>query len=102
MRGLPDSFYRSSIANFANFEFRHAFLIFDRIYLQPILFTDVAAFQAMNSGGQVTNWTTALSVGTGLRIVPTGLTDLLFRMDAARLLLPTTGWLVQFGISQYF
>lgn len=102
VRGLPDSFYRSSIANFLNIEFRHAFQIFNRIYLQPMLFTDVAAFQAMNSGGQVTDWTTALSAGTGLRIVPTGLTDLLFRMDAAWLLLPTRGWLVQFGISQYF
>jgi hypothetical protein len=102
VRGLPDSFYRSSLASFGNIEFRHAFRIFDRVYLQPILFTDVAAFQAMDSGGQGTEWTPALSAGTGLRIVPTQLTDLLFRLDAARLLLPTTAWLVQFAISQYF
>ncbi len=102
VRGLPDSFYRSAIANFANIEFRHAFRLLSRIYIQPVLFTDVAVFQAMDSRGQVTDWTTALSAGTGLRIVPTGLTDLLFRMDAARLLLPSTSWLVQFGISQYF
>ncbi len=102
VRGLPDSFYRNATSAYANLELRHSFSLFPRLYVQPTLFVDSGVFQPMDSTGQTLNWTTALSTGFGLRLVPTGFTNLLLRLDGARLHLPNQGWLFQFGITQYF
>lgn len=102
VRGLPDSLYRCSFVNYGNFELRHSIGIAPRLFLQPTLFADAAVFQPMNSGGSVESWVQAISTGAGLRIVPTGLTQLLARLDVAKLHLPNDAWMVQFGITQYF
>lgn len=102
VRGLPDSLYRCSFVNYGNFELRHSIGIAPRWFLQPTLFADTAVFQPMNSDGSVGSWVQALSTGAGVRLVPTGLTQLLARLDVAKLHLPNDTWLVQFGITQYF
>lgn len=102
VRGLPDSFYRNATSGYANLELRHSFGLFPRFYVQPTLFVDSGVFQPMNSTGQTSDWKAAVSTGFGLRLVPTGFTNLLLRLDGGRLHLPTQGWFYQVGISQYF
>lgn len=102
VRGLPDSFYRNATSAYANLELRHSLGILPRFYVQPTLFVDTGVFQPMDSTGQTLDWKPALSTGFGLRLVPTGFTNLLLRLDGARLHLPTQGWLFQVGITQYF
>jgi hypothetical protein len=102
VRGLPDSLYRCSLVSYANLELRHSIRLFNRNFLQPTVFTDVASFLPMNSIGQTTSWTQAWSTGVGLRFIPASLTHLILRLDVSRLHLPTQTWLAQFGISQYF
>jgi len=102
VRGLSDSLYRSNAVGYANLEIRHAFKLRERLYLQPIGFVDVARFQPMNKDGESQAWENAISTGIGVRIVPTALTNFLFRADLARLHTPSDEWLLLVGITQYF
>jgi len=102
VRGLPDSFYRNATSAYANLELRHSLRLFTRFHAQPTLFVDSAVFQPMDSTGHIVDWKAALNTGVGVRLVPTGFTNLLLRMDASRLHLPTQGWFFQVGITQFF
>ena len=102
VRGLSDSFYRTSAAAYLNTELRYAISVANKFFLQPIIFADAGAFEPMNLNGQRTEWLDAFSTGIGMRLVPTGWTNFLFRADASRIHRPTEEWLVQVGINQYF
>ena len=102
VRGLDDSLYRTSALGYINLEARHSIKAWEKIYIQPTLFLDAARFRPMDSNGNNQAWTNALSTGVGLRIIPTGYTNLLFRADLARLHTPSDEWFLQFGLTQYF
>lgn len=102
VRGLSDNLYRTRAQGYANVELRHAIPIAARWALQGALFTDVGGFQSFSPEGTVRDWKTAVSAGTGIRVVPTFLSNTLLRVDAARLFSPVQNWLVQVGITQYF
>jgi outer membrane protein assembly factor BamA len=102
VRGLSDNLYRTRAQGYANVELRHAIPIAARWALQGVLFTDVGGFQSFSPDGTVRDWETAVSAGTGIRVVPTFLSNTLLRVDAARLFSPVQNWLVQVGITQYF
>lgn len=102
VRGLDDSFYRNSALSYLNLEVRHSIEVWERTFLQPVVFLDAARFRSMNSDGINQGWTNALSAGAGIRLIPTGFTNFLFRADIAKLHIPSDGWLFQVGITQYF
>lgn len=102
VRGLADTLYRDRAHAFINVELRHAFDLGKRWYLQPALFADAARFQSMDVRGQPTDVRSAVSIGGGLRILPTALIDTLLRVDVARLVYPEKRWFFQIGIDQYF
>lgn len=102
VRGLPDSFHRGAFVAYANVELRHSLRIRGRTYLQSVAFADGAVFRTMDLDGELQPWTSALGTGLGLRLVPTALTNLVLRVDLARLHLPEGNWLAQVGINQYF
>jgi hypothetical protein len=102
VRGLNDSYYRNSVQGYLNLEIRHAIEIYKRTFIQPVLFMDAARFLPMDEQGNNTEWVNALSTGAGVRVIPTGFTNLLFRADIGRLHTPSEDWVFQFGITQYF
>jgi outer membrane protein assembly factor BamA len=102
VRGLPDNLFRNRAQSYANVELRHAMQVAPRWALQGVLFTDAGAFQRFTEGGQTLDWTGAVNVGAGLRVVPTFLSNTLLRIDFARLLSAQPASLVQVGITQYF
>lgn len=101
VRGLSDSLFRSAFVNYANLEFRHSLTLSPRTYLQSVIFSDAGIFRTMDASGNLTPWTHAISTGLGIRLIPTRLTNLLFRADLARLFVPTQSWTLLFGITQY-
>lgn len=103
VRGLPDAFFRSRSAAYLNVELRQAIPLGKRWYVQGVLFSDQAGFEAMTSRGTVRDVTFAWSTGFGARLLPTALVDTLLRVDVSRLHYPTelASWFVQVGISQY-
>lgn len=103
VRGLPDALFRSRSAAYLNVELRQAIPLGKRWYVQGVLFSDQAGFEAMTDRGTVRDATFAWSTGFGARLLPTALVDTLFRVDVARLHYPTelASWFVQLGISQY-
>lgn len=102
VRGLSDSLYRTSALSYLNLEARHSMKVWERTYLQPVLFVDAARFRPMDFEGNNQAWINALSTGVGARLIPTGLTNVMFRADIARLHAPSEDWLLQIGITQYF
>jgi hypothetical protein len=44
----------------------------------------------------------ALSVGAGLRVIPTCIASVTPRLDLARLIEPERVWFLQLGLNQYF
>jgi hypothetical protein len=102
VRGLEDSFYRNWIQGFVNVELRQAIPIFDRFAVQVVAFADGALFERLTVRGERGDFERALSAGAGARIVPTFLTQLLLRVDLARLLWPESTWFWQVGVTQYF
>lgn len=102
VRGLDDSFYRTSALGYLNLEVRHSMEVWERTFIQPVLFVDMARFRPMDSEGNNKAWVNALSTGAGVRLIPTGYTNLLLRADIARLHTPSEDWLFQVGITQYF
>lgn len=102
VRGLTDGVYFNWAQAFANVELRHAERILPRLALQGALFSDAALFESLDVYGERADAGAAASVGAGVRLVPTFLTELLLRLDLARLVVPRGSWLWQFGVSQYF
>jgi hypothetical protein len=102
VRGLPDSLYRTRAQAYTNVELRQGVRLDKRWFVQGVLFTDGAVFEPMDSQGVPMPAQAALSVGGGLRVLPTGLVDTIFRMDVAALVTPFTSWSVLYGITQYF
>lgn len=102
VRGLPDNLFRNRTHAYANVELRHAFDLGRRIYVQPVAFLDAARFQPMDARGAPQTWSSALSAGAGLRLLPTALIDTALRVDLARRILPSPTWFLQVGLEQYF
>jgi hypothetical protein len=102
VRGLADAFYRNRAQAFANVEARYAFRPLERWALQGVAFVDAAGFEPMDGRGRPTRWQGAVGAGAGVRVIPTFLTQLLARVDLARLLVPEPAWFVQLGVNQYF
>jgi hypothetical protein len=102
VRGLDDSFYRTSALGYINVEVRHSIQTWEKVFLQPVVFVDAARFRPMDADGNNQEWTNALSTGVGVRIIPTTYTNLLFRADIARLHTPSDEWFLQIGLTQYF
>jgi len=102
VRGLEDSLYRNWLQAYTNVELRQALKLFDRLALQAVVFADAAAFAELSAKGAQNGSERAFSGGVGARVIPTFLASLLFRVDVARLVLPTEAWFYQLGVSQYF
>ena len=102
VRGLDDSLYRTSTMSYLNVEARHSIQTWEKVFLQPVVFVDVARFRPMDADGNNQAWTNALSTGIGVRMIPTTYTNLLFRADLARLHTPSDEWFLQIGLTQYF
>jgi hypothetical protein len=90
VRGLEDSFYRSWVQGFVNVELRQALPLFSRLALQFVAFADAGVFERLTVRGTRGDFEQAVSAGMGARLVPTFLTQLLLRVDLARLLWPET------------
>ena len=102
VRGLSDNLYRNRAQAYTNLELRHAIALAPRWALQGVLFSDFGTFQSFTEEGQVRSWKGAVNIGTGLRIVPTSLSNTLLRVDLAQLFAPSPNSLIQMGITQYF
>ena len=81
---------------------RQKIFVWNRFGLQLAAFSDGALFRPMNSHGDLAGEEEALSVGGGIRIVPTFLAQIAARFDAGMLLYPIERSFVQFGFRQYF
>jgi len=102
VRGLTDNLFCNRAQAYTNLELRHAVPLASRWALQGVLFSDLGTFQSFTQDGNVRGWKGAVSVRAGFRIVPTFLSNTLFRMNLARLLAPTSNSLVQVVTTQYF
>ena len=102
VRGLSDNLYRNRALAYTNMEFRHAIQVAPRWAVQGVLFSDFGAFQSFTEEGNLRDWRGAVNVGTGVRVIPTFLSNTLLRVDVAHLFSPSPNSLIQFGITQYF
>jgi len=102
VRGLSDNLYRNRAQIYTNLELRHAIAVASRWAIQGVLFSDFGTFQSFNESGALENWRGAVNVGTGIRIIPTFLSNTLLRVDVGHLFSPNQNTLVQIGITQYF
>jgi len=102
VRGLDDAFYRNNLQAVGNIELRQAWRFAPRWALQGVLFADGAVFRSMNEHGAPGDWVRALSLGAGVRLIPTFLAGLVVRIDSAWLQAPESTWLLQTGLNQYF
>jgi hypothetical protein len=98
--GVPTSV--NWVQGVANLELRRSFLLSARWALQAVAFTDAAAFEEMSVAGGRGGPGAALSVGAGLRVIPTWIASITPRLDLARLLEPERVWFLQLGLNQYF
>jgi hypothetical protein len=102
VRGLSDSLYRNRAQAYTNLELRHAIQVAPRWAVQGVLFSDFGTFQSFTEEGKLRDWRVAVNVGTGVRIVPTFLSNVLLRVDVAHMFSPSPNSLIQIGITQYF
>jgi len=102
IRGLSDNLYRNRAQSYTNLEFRHAISVAPRWSVQGVLFSDFGAFQSFREDGTLQSWRGAVNVGTGIRVIPTFLSNTLLRVDVGHLFSPNQNTLVQIGITQYF
>jgi hypothetical protein len=98
--GVPTSV--NWVQGVANLELRRSFLLGARWAAQAVAFTDAAAFEEMSTVGGRGGPGAALSVGAGVRVVPTWIASITPRLDLARLLEPERVWFLQLGLNQYF
>jgi hypothetical protein len=101
VRGLPDNLYRNAFQVYGNLELRAALTLAPRWYLQGVTFVDAGSFAPMDAFGRVQDARTAVSVGAGLRLLPTAIASLVPRIDAGRALATDPRWFITFGLSQY-
>jgi hypothetical protein len=102
VRGLRDGHYFNWAQAFANLELRQAIRFAPRWAVQAVVFADAAAFEQLLASGDRGQAGQALSVGGGVRVVPTWLASVVLRLDLARLMLPEQRWFLQLGLGQYF
>ena len=102
VRGLSDNIYRNRAQAYTNLELRHAIQVAPRWAVQGVLFSDFGTFQSFTEEGTLRDWRGTVNVGTGVRVVPTFLSNTLLRVDVAHLFSPSQNSLIQFGITQYF
>ncbi|MCS6286738.1 MAG: hypothetical protein H8K08_15050 [Nitrospira sp.] len=102
VRGLSDNLYRTRSQAYTNLEFRHAIPVASRWAMQGVLFSDFGTFQSFTEEGKLHEWQGAVSVGTGIRIIPTFLSNTLLRIDIAQMFASHPNTLLQIGITQYF
>jgi hypothetical protein len=102
VRGLLDSFYFNWAQAFSNLELRKSFDLPGRWALQAVLFGDSAVFEPMNEAGDRGSVTTAMALGAGARVVPTWISNIVLRLDVARVIKPEPAWFAQIGLNQYF
>jgi hypothetical protein len=102
VRGLSDNLFRNRAQAYTNLELRHAISVAPRWAVQGVLFSDFGTFQSFTEDGNLRDWRGAVNVGTGIRIVPTFLSNTLLRVDMAHLFSPSPNSLIQIGITQYF
>lgn len=102
VRGLSDNLYRNRAQAYTNLELRHAISVAPRWAVQGVLFSDFGTFQSFTENGNLVDWRGTVNVGTGVRIVPTFLSNTLLRVDVAHLFSPSSNSLIQIGITQYF
>ena len=102
VRGLPDALYFNWLQVYGTVELRQAVRIATRWALQGALFVDAGAFERITATGGRGQAYSALSLGGGVRVIPTWLSGLVLRFDLAQLLLPEPGFAFQYGLTQYF
>jgi hypothetical protein len=102
VRGLPDARYFDWAHAFVNLELRQSFLPLERWAFQLVAFSDAAAFEPMTASGGRGEADIAFCAGLGARVVPTWISSVALRLDAARLVAPERAWFAQFGLKQYF
>jgi len=102
VRGLPDALYFNWLQVYGTIELRQAVRIATRWALQGVLFVDAGAFERITATGGRGQAYSALSLGGGVRVVPTWLSGLVLRFDLAQLLAPESSFAFQYGLTQYF
>ncbi len=102
IRGLADNVYRNHLHAFGSVEYRHALRLGARWFVQGVAFVDGGVMGRSDAAGALVSAQGALSVGGGLRVIPTFLAGVVPRVDAGTLLVPERSWFVRFGLSQYF
>jgi hypothetical protein len=102
IRGLADNVFRNHFHAFGTVELRHALHLGGRWFAQGVAFVDGGVMARSNAAGALDGWQAALSVGGGVRVIPTFLAGVVPRVDAGVLLAPARDWFVRFGLSQYF
>jgi len=102
VRGIEDNLYRNWAQALGNVELRQTFVVIGRWALQGVAFGDAAAFDPLDADGRPGGVVGAVSVGGGVRIIPTWLASVVVRADAAYLATPTERGFFQLGLSQYF
>jgi hypothetical protein len=102
VRGLSDATYYNWAEILSNVELRQSFQLWPRWAIQLVSFSDAAAFEQMTVRGGRGDGNVALSLGLGVRIVPTWISSVALRLDASRLLAPESAWFTQLGLNQYF
>jgi outer membrane protein assembly factor BamA len=102
VRGLSDNLYRNRAQAYTNLELRHAVQLAPRWAVQGVVFSDFGTFQSFEENGTLRAWQGAINLGTGIRIIPTFLSNTLLRIDVAHLFSPSPNSLFQFGLTQYF
>jgi hypothetical protein len=102
IRGLSDYVNHDAFHAYANLEGRVALQLGKRWYLQGVAFADGGALSRIGAEGEVQPMRGALSLGVGLRVLPTFLTWIAPRIDAGRAFAPAPSWFFLAGLSQYF
>lgn len=100
IRGFYDGEFSGSLAWYENAELRIPSYVGDKIAIQHALFSD-AGFAANSFSGIFTDQT-AVSIGTGLRILFLDINKIAFRVDFAYTLNPFQTYGFSLGLLQFF
>jgi len=102
VRGLRDATYFNWVQLVGNLEVRQSLRLGQRWALQGVAFYDAAVFEQMTVEGGRGTARGAFSFGVGARVIPTWISNIVLRLDTARLLAPELSWFTQLGLNQYF
>ncbi len=100
IRGFYDGEFVGKVTWFSNTEFRITSFMNDLIALQNVFFTDSGV--AANSFSGVFQKNTAVSVGSGFRILFPNVNKIAIRVDFAYTLNPFQTWGISYGLLQFF